>query len=67
MATSEYSPKKISIWRDERVLKIAAQIISSLIVFGFLYWMIGNFYIHHTAKRDGTELRLLERSGGFSD
>ena len=35
--------KKIPIWRDERMLKAAAQIISSLIVFGFLYWVIDNF------------------------
>ena len=43
MVKSDYFSKKIPIWRDERVLKVIAQIISSLIVLVFLYWLISNF------------------------
>jgi len=65
MVRDEYLPKKISIWRDERVLKVVAQIISSLIVFGFLYWVIGNF-ISMTQQR-GMPLTygFLNEAAGF--
>jgi general L-amino acid transport system permease protein len=43
MVTDKSSPGKIPIWRDERALKAAAQIASSLLVLGLLYWGIGNF------------------------
>ena len=65
MATSEYSPKKVSIWRDERVLKIAAQIISSLIVFGFLYWMIGNFLEITQQRGMALNYSFLKEAAGF--
>ena len=65
MATSEYSPKKVSIWRDERVLKIAAQIISSLIVFGFLYWMIGNFISITQQRGMALNYSFLKEAAGF--
>ena len=43
MAIQKSLTGKIPIWRDERALKVAAQIVSSLLVLGVLYWGIGNF------------------------
>ena len=43
MITDRPLPRKTPIWRDERALKAAAQIISSLLVLGCLYWAVGNF------------------------
>jgi len=60
MVTDKYFHKKTPIWRDERVLKAAAQIISSLVVFGILYWAIGNFL-------EITQQRGMPLSYGFLD
>lgn len=43
MVKNEYLSNKIPVWRDERVLKVVAQVISSLIILGSLYWLISNF------------------------
>jgi len=65
MTAVKSSPGKIPIWRDERALKVAAQVISSLIVLGFLYWGIGNF-IRITQQR-GMSLtyEFLNEAAGF--
>jgi len=65
MVTDEYFQKKIPLWRDERVLKAVAQIISSLIVIGLLYWAIDNF-IEITQQR-GMPLTygFLKEAAGF--
>ncbi len=65
MTAVKSSPGKIPIWRDERALKVAAQVISSLIVLGFLYWGIGNF-IKITQQR-GMPLtyEFLNEAAGF--
>src|SRR5512135_1437643 len=65
MATNEYSSKKVTIWRDERVLKIAAQIISSLIVFGFLYWLINNFLVITQQRGMALNYGFLKEAAGF--
>jgi general L-amino acid transport system permease protein len=57
--------KRIPIWRDERMLKAAAQIISSLIVFGFLYWVIGNFLEITQQRGMPLTFRFLEEAAGF--
>jgi general L-amino acid transport system permease protein len=65
MVTDEYSSKVIPIWRDERVLKAVAQIISSIIVFAIIYWAINNF-IEITQQR-GMPLTygFLNEAAGF--
>src|SRR4030043_2051621 len=65
MVKDEYFPKKIPIWRDERVLKAAAQIISSILVFAIIYWAINNF-IEITQQR-GMPLtyEFLNEAAGF--
>ncbi len=65
MVTGEYFPKKIPIWRDERVLKAVAQIISSLIVLGFLYWVIGNFIAITQQRGMPLTYGFLKEAAGF--
>src|SRR4030066_1736253 len=57
--------KKIPIWRDERMLKAAAQIISSLIVFGFLYWLVGNFLEITQQRGMPLTFGFLDEAAGF--
>jgi general L-amino acid transport system permease protein len=65
MVTDEYYSKKIPFWRDERVLKAVAQIISSIVVLAFIYWGINNF-IEITQQR-GMPLTygFLDEAAGF--
>jgi general L-amino acid transport system permease protein len=52
-------------WRDERVLRIVAQIISAIVILGLLYWAITN--VLSAANQRGLELgfRFLSDSAGF--
>ena len=65
MVTTEIFRRKIPLWRDERVLKVIAQVISSLIVLGFLYWLIDNFIV--ITQRRGMPLSygFLDEAAGF--
>ncbi|HEY62686.1 MAG TPA: ABC transporter permease subunit [Anaerolineae bacterium] len=35
--------EKIPLWRDERILRIVAQIVSAVVVLAFLFWGVTNF------------------------
>jgi general L-amino acid transport system permease protein len=65
MTTDLQPRKKIPVWRDERYLGIAAQIISSVIVLGLLYWMASNFF--EITKQRGISLsyKFLSEPAGF--
>ena len=65
MIKEDYHLKKIPLWRDERVLKAAAQVISSLIVFGFIYWLIGNFLEITQQRGMPLTYSFLEEAAGF--
>jgi general L-amino acid transport system permease protein len=65
MITDKISPGKIPIWRDERALKIAAQIISSLLVLGVLYWAIGNFLEITQQRGMPLSYGFLNEAAGF--
>jgi len=56
---------KIPLWRDERFLKLAAQIISTAIILGFLYWATINFL--ETTNQRGMSLTFdfLKEPAGF--
>jgi general L-amino acid transport system permease protein len=56
---------QIPFWRDERVLRIAAQVISAIVVIGFLYWGLIN--VINAAEQRGLSLGFgfLEESAGF--
>ncbi len=52
-------------WRDERVLRIAAQIVSAVLVIGFLYWVVAN--VLNAAEDRGLSLgfNFLKEAAGF--
>lgn len=56
---------EIPIWRDERVLKSAAQVISAVLVIGFVVFLIINFF--DSAEKRGISLGFdfLKESAGF--
>jgi general L-amino acid transport system permease protein len=65
MVTDEYLQHKVPLWRDERVLKAAAQVVSSLVVFGFLYWAIGNFLQITEQRGMSLSYKFLDEAAGF--
>ena len=65
MVSDEYFPKKIPIWRDERVLKAVAQIISSLVILGLLYWVIHNFIAITQQRGMPLTYGFLKEAAGF--
>jgi len=60
MVAEEIPREKIPIWRDERILKAAAQVISAGVILGFLYWAIVNFL-------EITQQRGMPLTYGFLD
>ena len=43
ISTPTRNNQQIPLWRDERFLKAAAQIVSAVVIIGLLYWGIANF------------------------
>jgi len=65
MSINIQQTEKIPIWRDERYLGAAAQIVSSIVVFGLLYWMGRNF-IEITSQRGiSLSYKFLNEPAGF--
>lgn len=56
---------EIPFWRDERVLNLAAQVISALLVVAFIWWAVDNFL--SAAQQRGLSLTFgfLRESAGF--
>jgi general L-amino acid transport system permease protein len=52
--------QQIPLWRDERVLRAIAQIVSAIVIIGLLYWGIANFL-------DITQQRGMPLTYGFLD
>jgi general L-amino acid transport system permease protein len=65
MVTDEYLQGKIPIWRDERVLKAVAQVISSLIFLGVFYWLIANFLEVTQQRGMALTYGFLDEASGF--
>jgi len=59
------SNEKIPIWRDERYLSVAAQIVSSVFVLGLLYWMVGNFFAITRQRGMSLSYQFLSEPAGF--
>jgi len=57
--------EKTALWRDERVLKIAGQIISAAILIGFVYWGIANFLEATTQRGMSLTYGFLKEPAGF--
>jgi general L-amino acid transport system permease protein len=56
---------QVPLWRDERVLRIATQVISAIVVIGLLFWGITN--VINAAEDRGLSLGFdfLQESAGF--
>ena len=56
---------QVPLWRDERVLRIAAQIISAIVVIGLLYWGVVN--VINAAEQRGLSLgfEFIQEAAGF--
>lgn len=65
MTMSMHTGEKIPLWRDERFLKLTAQVISAAIILGLLYWAIVNFL--EITRQRGMPLTLdfLKEPAGF--
>ena len=57
--------KGVPIWRDVLVLKWVAQIVSAILVFGFLYFFIHNVLIAANARGLGLGFSFLRQAAGF--
>lgn len=55
----------IPFWRDERVLRVIAQVVSSVLVIGFIVFLVINFF--EAAEQRGLSLRydFLNQAAGF--
>jgi general L-amino acid transport system permease protein len=65
MVVDKQISHKIPLWRDERVLKIVAQVISSLVILGFLYWAIDNFIVITQQRGMPLNYSFLNEAAGF--
>src|SRR5512143_3016339 len=65
MVSDEIMRKKIPLWRDERVLKIVAQVISSLVILGALFWLIDNFLLITQQRGMPLTYGFLDEAAGF--
>lgn len=65
MQTPIQSQQRVPLWRDERVLKIAGQVIFALIVAGIAYLLLGNMVAG--LRRQGTVLgySFLSQNSAF--
>lgn len=55
----------IPFYRDERILKIIAQVVSTLIIVGFLVWAVLNFLQAAEARNMTLSFRFLNEAAGF--
>jgi general L-amino acid transport system permease protein len=65
MAAGTQIKERIPIWRDERFLNTAAQILSTLLVLGFLYWAYSNFVSLTQQRGISLSYRFLSEPAGF--
>ena len=59
------SQRPVPLWRDERVLRGAAQIVSALAVLGLLAWGLTNVLRAADQRGLGLSFGFLEQSAGF--
>lgn len=66
-AGNSYIPIKSSIpfWRDERILRIGAQVLSVIVVVLFFWWIIDNMITAANQRGLTFSFRFLRESAGF--
>jgi general L-amino acid transport system permease protein len=65
LSSSVEYKSEVPIWRDERVLNAAAQIISAILVIGFVIFLIINFFASAKARGLSLGYNFLEEAAGF--
>jgi len=65
MAADARTGDRIALWRDERVLRLAAQLISAVIIIGFLYWAVVNFLEATSQRGMLLTYEFLKQPAGF--
>lgn len=63
--TSRSTVSEIPFYRDERVLRAAAQIISAIAIIGFLIWVVTNFMIAAEARGLALSFEFLNLPADF--
>jgi general L-amino acid transport system permease protein len=63
--TNPHSSGKIPFWRDERYLRIGAQIVSAAIILGLIYWAISNFLLITQQRGMSLTYGFLKEPAGF--
>jgi len=63
--TQDRKRKAIPFYRDERVLQLAAQVISAILIFAFLIWAVLNFLRAADARNMTLTFQFLEEAAGF--
>lgn len=63
--TSRLFNREIPVWRDERVLRIVAQIISAIAIIAFFYWMVNNVITAANQRGLSLGFRFLNDAAGF--
>ena len=61
----EQQASGIPFYRDERILKIIAQVVSTLIIVGFLIWAVLNFLRAAEARNMTLTFGFLKETAGF--
>jgi len=56
---------KIPFYRDERVLRITAQVVSAILVIGFVIWALVNFFAAAEARSMSLSFSFLKDAAGF--
>jgi len=65
MTFQKTDSKAIPFYRDERILKIIAQIVSTVAIFGFLIWAVINFLNAAEARNMELSFGFLKEAAGF--
>ena len=65
MTSQKTDTSAIPFYRDERVLKIIAQIVSTVAIFGFLIWAVINFFKAADARNMELSFGFLKEAAGF--
>ena len=65
MVNAASSSEKTPLWRDERVLRMTAQVISAVIILGFFFWAVVNFLAITTQRGMPLTFEFLKEPAGF--
>jgi len=65
MSSEKTDTTAIPFYRDERILNITAQIVSTILIFGFLIWAILNFIEAADARNMELSFGFLKEAAGF--